>query len=162
MKDLHKGVILLLLACLVSIITFFIEDRHWEMAFIRFNQPDPNQDVADIQAQLLAGIDPTLIAEPTAAGPTNQVKHAPCFNGKISRDSQADSFHDQPYISIKENQATYIIIANDQAFLRKSPYEMQSASIIPIMPATALSLMHSAVQAGRCASLDLHLAKIKQ
>ncbi len=180
MRDIHKGVIFLILALLASVVTLTMEDRRWEMAFINWDKKQ-DQDVLDIQAQLFAGIDPTLNAQPTAAGNAinpeidnpisiDDVNLAPvaiskkgsyCFSGKIARDLNTDPFHDLPYTSIKNNRDTFINIDNNLAFLLKSAYEVQSASLISVLPVNAQQLMQSAIDGGHCIDLDLHLAKIK-
>ncbi len=172
MRDIHKGAIFLILALLASVVTLSMDDRRWEMAFINWEEKQ-DLDVQNIQSQLLAGLDPTLNAEATAAGnPSNTQqavisnsasakKNSYCFSGKIARDLSSDQFHEMPYVSVKENQDTFINIDNDFALLIKSAYEMQSASLIQSLPTNVAQLMQSAMANGRCIELDLHLAKIK-
>ena len=172
MRDIHKGAIFLILALLASVVTLSMDDRRWEMAFINWEEKQ-DLDVQNIQSQLLAGIDPTLNAEATAAGSASNTqqravasnpsskKNSFCFSGKIARDLSSDQFHEMPYISIKEHQDTFISIDNNFALLIKSAYEVQSASLIQSLPSSAAQLMQSAMENGRCIELDLHLAKIK-
>lgn len=161
MRDLHKGVILLLLALLATVIAFSVEDRRWEMAFINFEAKQQLREVEDIQAQLLAGLDPTENAQPTAAGVVSaKSQFAPCFTGKIARDFTSDEYHNAPYTSVKNAQDTFIKV-NNNVYLLKSAFEMQSASLIEDFPNEISQMMQSAISAGRCVGLDLHLAKIK-
>jgi hypothetical protein len=172
MRDIHKGAIFLMLGLLASVVTLSMDDRRWEMAFINWDEKQ-DLDVQNIQSQLLAGLDPTLNAQATAAGNPSTTqksiaenvvsnkKSAFCFSGKIARDINSDQFHEMPYISVKEDQDTFISIDNNFALLLKSAFEVQSASLIQSLPSSVAHTMQLAIENGRCIELDLHLAKIK-
>jgi len=160
MRDTHKGVIFLFLALLASIAAIYEDPRHWEMPFINFTT-SPQDDVALLQAQLLAGLDPTENAAPTAAG--NPVKTPPvqCLEGKVARDKSTDLYHDAQYVSIKELGNTYIELANRDVRLLKSAFETQSASIIDSLPVKVEQFLDQAMVKGKCGKIDLYLSKIK-
>ncbi|NRA20658.1 MAG: hypothetical protein HRU05_09290 [Oceanospirillaceae bacterium] len=160
MKDIHKGIILLCMALLASIISFSVDDRHWNMPFVSFAE-DSHRDVADLQAQLLAGLDPTENSAPTAAGNQSNDLQTSCLSGKIARDKTTDKLHDDSYISVKESSAVYIQIILKQVLLVKGPFETQSASVIDVFPNTVSERLELASNSGNCTQIDLYLSKIK-
>ncbi|MEH6445885.1 MAG: hypothetical protein V7784_18480 [Oceanospirillaceae bacterium] len=167
MRDLYKGSVLLLLAFIASLVTLSAEDRHWKLPFAKYYvDPDsylhPNSDVAAIQAQLFAGLDPTVNAAPTATGKSKTKTRAlasVCFKGNIARDKSSDLFHGAAYVSIKETDDTFIEV-NETDFLIKNAFAIQSASIVSALPAPMQNRLDSALESGRCATLDLYLSKI--
>jgi len=160
MKDIHKGVILLIMAVLASIASLSVEDRHWKMPFITF-ESQSNDDVAHLQAQLLAGLDPTENSAPTAAGDSAKLTPVVCLKGKIARDSSADLYHDATYVSVKNVSDTYIELSDNQILLLKSAFETQSASVISALPFSVEQRLDQAISAGGCGQIDLYLSKIK-
>ncbi|NQZ31808.1 MAG: hypothetical protein HRU06_11065 [Oceanospirillaceae bacterium] len=159
MRDIHKGVILLFLAVLASIVSLSVDDRHWEMPFMTFDS-DPHSDVADLQAQLLAGLDPTENAAPTAAGVTAKAVNTPCFAGKIARDNSTDEFHNALYLAIKQSNDTYIEVIQSQTYLIKGAFETQSASIIESFPSAVEQKIGQISNITSCKQLDVYLSKI--
>lgn len=159
MKDIHKGVILLLMAVVASVVSLSVDDRHWKMPFVKFDS-DPHSDVSQLQAQLLAGLDPTENAAPTAAGTTTKSDNIPCFAGKIARDKNSDTFHDALYLSIKKSSETYIELIQNQTYLLKSAFETQSASVIASLPAKVEQQMAQISSIESCKQLDIYLSKI--
>jgi len=160
MRDIHKGVILLIMAVLASIASLSVEDRHWKMPFITF-ESQRNDDVAQLQAQLLAGLDPTQNAAPTAAGNPAKLPPVVCLQGKIARDSSADLYNNATYVSVKDASNTYIELSDNQILLLKSAFETQSASVISALPVSAEQRLDQAISAGGCGQIDLYLSKIK-
>jgi len=160
MRDIHKGVILLIMAVLASIASLSVEDRHWKMPFITFDSPQ-NDDVAKLQAQLLAGLDPTQNTAPTAAGNPAKLPPVVCLKGKIARDSSADLYHNAIYVSVKDVSDTYIELSDNQILLLKSAFETQSASVISALPVDVKQRLNQAVSVGGCGQIDLYLSKIK-
>ncbi len=163
MKDYRKGILILLLGGLVTILALAEDDRRWEMAFINLGA-ETEQQVADLQAQILLGIDPTLNAEVTAAGAVKRAAMPTCYKGKIARDFQTELFHDHPYTSIKNLNQTYIEVtsANQLVFLVKGAFETQSASILEVFPERVEQSLELISGASECIQLDMYLAKIKE
>ncbi|EPJ47867.1 MAG: hypothetical protein OFPII_09370 [Osedax symbiont Rs1] len=163
MKDYRKGILILLLGALVTILALAVDDRRWEMAYINFGT-ETEQQVADLQAQILSGIDPTLNADATAAGAVKRVAIPTCYRGKIARNLQTELFHDQPYTSIKNLNQTYIEVAsaNQLTFLVKGAFETQSASILKALPERIEQKLELVSGTSQCIQLDMYLAKIKE
>jgi hypothetical protein len=163
MKDLRKGMFILLLGVIASISAFTLEDRRWEMAFINFDTESSNQinEIDALQAQLLAGVDPTTISEATAAGGVSSKLSFNCSNGKIIRDNAADSFHNAIYTSIKHTDGSYIELQDSESFLFKTAFETQSATLLESLPNDISEQMILASQMDSCSKIDMYLAKIK-
>lgn len=163
MKDLRIGMFILLLGVIASISAFTMEDRRWEMAFINFDAEPNNQlnEIEALQAQLLAGVDPTTISEATAAGGASRKLSFNCANGKIIRDNVTDSFHNTIYTSIKHSDGSYIELQDSKSFLLKTAFETQSATLLESIPSDISEQMILATQMDSCSKIDMYLAKIK-
>jgi hypothetical protein len=177
MKDYHKGLILILLAVLASTASFYEEDRRWEMAFINYQPTSPNasraiDDVEQLQQSILAGLDPTLTAQPTAAGGLLKQQQANtelsvdkpienCVVGKISRSNSHSLYHDDDYMAIKHNNNTYIHLTKRDIYLLRKPLDAQSASLLIKSPNSVVQKIALAEQSDQCKKIDLYLARVK-
>ncbi|EPJ54957.1 MAG: hypothetical protein OFPI_04910 [Osedax symbiont Rs2] len=159
MKDVYKGITLLLLAAVAGVLSLSVEDRHWNMPFVKFDAPTQSQEISGIQSQILAGLDPSTITQPTAAGKTGLPN---CFQGKIARDKSTDLFSGAGYLSVKAFDEMFIEVKGENAYLLRGAFETQSASIIEQLPEDILQRMLSADSDLQCAKIDMYLAKIKR
>ncbi|MEM5529875.1 hypothetical protein WN093_13730 [Gammaproteobacteria bacterium AS21] len=178
MKDYHKGLILILLAVLASTTAFYEEDRRWEMAFINY-QPtlrtneaanDAYNDVEQLQQNILAGLDPTLVAQPTAAGVSvkkstqkNAIEKTAeyCAIGKIIRSNSHSLYHNDDYMAIKYNNNTFIYLTKRDIYLLKKPLDAQSASLLLESPDGVMQEISQAQQSDQCKKNDLYLARVR-
>lgn len=154
MKDVYKGVALLLLAAVASIITLSIEDHGWQITAVKF-ESDP--DVESLQSQILAGFDPTETQQPTAAG--NRVVPQ-CFQGLIERDNNSDLFNGEKYVSVKKMEDMYIEVRSE--YLLRDAFQTQSASIVKQVPSEVLERLGSASEGLDCATVNIYLAEISK
>lgn len=179
MKDYHKGLILILLAVLASTTAFYEEDRRWEMAFIN-HQPtllinetanDAYNEVEQLQQNILAGLDPTLVAQPTAAGgvlvkrpsqkETIQKPAEYCAIGKIIRSNSHSLYHDDDYMAIQYNNNTFIYLIKRDIYLLRNLLDAQSASLLLESPDSVMQKIAQAQQSDQCKKNDLYLARVK-
>ncbi|MCJ8338233.1 MAG: hypothetical protein MJK10_07145 [Pseudomonadales bacterium] len=159
MKDVYKGITLLLLAGVASVISLSVEDRHWNMPFVKFDATPESTEIRGIQAQILAGLDPSTITQPTAAG---KAALPTCYQGKIARDKSTDLFSGVGYLSVKEFDQMYIQVKGVDTYLLRGAFETQSASVIEQLPANVLQRIEQAGKGRKCAKIDMYLAKIKR
>jgi len=180
MKDYHKGLILILLAVLASTAAFYEEDRRWEMAYINYQPTSSNRgsvievddEIEQLQQDILAGLDPTLTAQPTAAGEMlkqDQVEQSVrikepveyCATGQISRSNSHSLYHDDEYMAIKQNNNTYIYLTKRDIYLLKKPLDAQSASLLISSPDSVVEKISMAQQSTQCKKVDLYLARVR-
>ena len=159
MKDIYKGITLLLLAAVAGVISLSVEDRHWNMPFVKFDQPSQTEEISGIQAQIIAGLDPSTVTQATAAG---KAALPTCFHGKIARDKSTDLFNGSNYLSVKTFDEMYIEVKGKNTYLLRGAFETQSASIIEQLPGSVLQRMENAGNKSKCAKIDMYLAKIKR
>ncbi|MGB1239501.1 MAG: hypothetical protein ACPG4U_14880 [Pseudomonadales bacterium] len=152
MRDYYKGGILLLLATLASVFTLSIDDHGFDIAVIKFESED--SDVAALQQQILAGFDPSETQQPTAAGP---VAVPTCFRGALSRDSQSDSYHGSRFVSIKDNENMYLLLPDDQVYLRRETFQTQTADMVSALPEHVAVKLGKMQNSAECARVDVYL-----
>jgi len=158
MKDVYKGITLLLLAGVASAISLSVDDRHWNMPFVKFDSATENTEISGIQTQILAGLDPSTITQPTAAG---KGALPSCFQGKIARDKSTDLFSGVGYLSVKAFDEMYIEVKGKDIYLLRGAFETQSASVIAQLPDDVMQRIEAAASDMKCAKVDMYLAKIK-
>ena len=137
MNDALKGLSILAVTAL-SISIVLSMKYEWEIPFLAATGGARNS-ASELQRQILAGADPTLLQEPTAAGDSPT-----CFNGALYL-SDDNGRQQHEYLSVIHGSRLYIRIKGQEVII-ESPYQssLQEAftvDSVPVLVATRLADM---------------------
>ncbi len=138
MNDALKGLSILAVTAL-SISIVLSMKYEWEIPFLA-TAGGARNSASELQRQILAGADPTLLQEPTAAGDSRT-----CFNGALYlADDNGRQQHE--YLSVVHGSRLYIRLKGQEVIL-EAPYqpsteqEAFTVDSVPVFVATRLADM---------------------
>lgn len=157
MNDTMKGISILSVTA-IAIFGVLNQDNHgFDIAFLAGIEADAEKSASlQLQQSILAGVDPTEIQEPSAAGVTEGTRSVDCYRGWISIDDDNMALDQQAYISAANEQAIYARIL-DRKLIIEIPNNNKTlarrAESVPVE--IAVELADAAVINKQCTRKDL-------
>lgn len=141
MNDTLKGLSILSITVVAIAWVLQSDNSGWEIPFLAFKGQN-SSDVAQLQREILAGADPTLIQQPTAAGQQSNA----CYKGWVSLSGVEPAIIQQSYQGIQSGGRVYLRILEQDILLDVSLADQAKAhrpDAVPVSVALQLADMHT-------------------
>jgi hypothetical protein len=113
MNDTMKGISILSVTAIAIFGVLNQDNQGFDIAFLAGIGAETEQSASlQLQQSILAGVDPTEIQEPSAAGVTERARGVDCYRGWISIDDDNMTLDQQAYISAANEKTMYVRIVD--------------------------------------------------
>jgi hypothetical protein len=140
MNDTVKGISILTITAVAITSLLSSDNKGWDIPLFTSNGGSEHRDLFQLQKIILAGGDPTLSQEPTAAGVSEAVE---CYRGWVSIDDDSVNLSQQPYVSVVDQSQMYVRVIGQRIMLELSVDDKATArqsKNIPVAVAVAFEL----------------------
>lgn len=163
MNDTMKGVSILSVTAIAILGVLNQEHQGFDIAFLTGVGAEAERSASlQLQQSILAGVDPTKIQEPSAAGTGEAVVSIDCYRGWISIDDDNMPLNQQAYISAA-NQKTMYVRVIDRKIILEIPNDNKTLAqrSYNVPTEIAVKLADVAVINKQCVRKDLIVTTLK-
>ena len=156
MNDSIKGLSILSVTAVAIAWVLNSDNSGWEIPFLAF-KGEETRDVLALQREILAGADPTLTQQATAAGQ----RDGACYTGWVSMQG-SESQVKQSYHGVLAKQRLYIRLLDQGIMLDMpltEPSKATKPSVVPVSVALGLADMNSKQESCEEKNLTVSLLK---